>query len=482
MPQRNTITYLLQFLVVMSLFSITASRADLFTCENGNQFQGQFAPDGDSVTLYLNGEAITFESAISASGVRYLSLGGYELWGKGNNYLFTPPGLAMTRCTRKPGTLDADAIQRLTVQPRENKEPIRIWGTESFDDKVIATDCRDDCEEDLGILLECSAPNRPIEIRVPWAAVDKGKEDAPVSVQFEVDGRVFMYQGSTEYSGLIGYLPKLQTPLSSPFFESLARGKKLTVRSAGDPIQISLRGSAAALSEFTASCAALPRAMAANAPSMATPLAATHPDGQQSPVPPYKASNSLSQDQRPVPINPIPYQDPPANTPAAPSAPRQPPIAAGPNAPPTEHPPFQPSEDGLTWQFYEDPQEGTAWLTYGIPETDATTVNLECRKNQPGSVQLTFFATPAGLESGTPTQITLGLPDRSLPSFRGNVDQRGLAIIATGMEANSLYDKFAGAPGDREDILILINGQAAGKVRSFSGTSQGERFQRFCRP
>ena len=110
-----------------------------------------------------------------------------------------------------------------------------------------------------------------------------------------------------------------------------------------------------------------------------------------------------------------------------------------PETTPGDTPASEPPEEALTWQFYADAKEGVAWLVYGIPETDATTVSMACRKQKPGNVELTFYSGPAGLEAGTDAQVILRLPDWSVPTFRGSVDERGLVMTSSGIEAGSLF-------------------------------------------
>ena len=112
-----------------------------------------------------------------------------------------------------------------------------------------------------------------------------------------------------------------------------------------------------------------------------------------------------------------------------------------------------------------DDQRGQAWLTYGIPETDAIVVNMECRKTHSGSVQMNFYAVPAGFLRGTRVQVTLRLPDWSFQSYRGVVDGRGMVVVRGGLEARGLFAQMAGVVQAKGDIFVLINGQPAGTIK-----------------
>ena len=140
--------------VLFVLLAAPSANAEQFSCDDGAQFEGAFTPDRSQLMIELQGSKIILRPARSASGARYTAPGGYELWGKGDKYLYSRPGHKQTKCTGRPS---------------------RIWHTQLSNGRVVTADCKDDCEEDMGVLLECKGAQQLVEISVPWAAMEKGR-------------------------------------------------------------------------------------------------------------------------------------------------------------------------------------------------------------------------------------------------------------------------------------------------------------------
>ena len=157
----------------------------------------------------------------------------------------------------RAGTLRfATAVAFLAVSlaaPLAAEDDERVWSVTSDGEFTAAADCSD-CEEDVGVLLTCQSRGQPAEMTIYWAAVDDGVEGAPAEVVLAVDGRSMRYTGTTEYQGMVGYVPKLAIAPDDPLIERLSAGTTLRVVYAGEESDISLRGSRQALTAFATRC------------------------------------------------------------------------------------------------------------------------------------------------------------------------------------------------------------------------------------
>ncbi|MGL5138986.1 MAG: hypothetical protein ACRC7G_14615, partial [Beijerinckiaceae bacterium] len=127
-------------------------------------------------------------------------------------------------------------------------------------------------------------------------------------------------------------------------------------------------------------------------------------------------------------------------------------------------------EEGATWTY--------AWrgrsviATFGIPETDATSVSISCSPNR--FVGLEFFAAPTK-RAGSQTPLLLRSPERSF-TLRAQANAQGRAST----QLNTLdYDLLA-LLRSADMVLVTANGQQAGRFYGLRASSAGRQFMLNC--
>jgi len=129
----------------------------------------------------------------------------------------------------------------------------RQWGTSSWPDRIVATDCRE-CGDDIGMMLTCKKTDEPISVTVHWAAVENGTDNAELPVKITLDDKVFTYQAKSVLFGQIGYTPVFNLKRNDPLISALQKAKTINISFAGGKTDISLKGSRAALGKFKTGC------------------------------------------------------------------------------------------------------------------------------------------------------------------------------------------------------------------------------------
>ena len=141
------------------------------------------------------------------------------------------------------------------IQPAPRvSRPNRVWSTHNAYSEITVTDCRDDCEEDIGIILACQGPGQPARVDVPWAALDNGQEGQRAPLAIVVDGRRYQYTATLGPYGLVGHVPWFMVAPGDPVIAALQGGSVAQVQFAGSGVNIGLKGSRQALDIFKAHC------------------------------------------------------------------------------------------------------------------------------------------------------------------------------------------------------------------------------------
>ncbi len=141
----------------------------------------------------------------------------------------------------------------LGIVPALSEQDKRVWNVQGKGVNVSVADCNN-CDEDIGLILSCTSLGKSAELTVPWAAVEKGVKDAPIKVEFIIDGKSQVFDGVSELQEIMGYLPKLIISPTDPLIDALGKGERLIVKFSGDTTEISLKGSGPSFAKFKAEC------------------------------------------------------------------------------------------------------------------------------------------------------------------------------------------------------------------------------------
>lgn len=130
----------------------------------------------------------------------------------------------------------------------------RTWAAFGTYAEITVADCRDDCEEDIGIILQCQGDGQPALVDVPWLGVDQGPAGRVAPLRINIDGQVFTYDARLGNNGLVGHVPAFTLYPGDPLIEAMQAGHVLQVQFDGGVANIGLKGSRAALDVFKAHC------------------------------------------------------------------------------------------------------------------------------------------------------------------------------------------------------------------------------------
>lgn len=144
--------------------------------------------------------------------------------------------------------------QTPTQQPTPSQAP-RIWTAYNGGTDVTVTDCRDDCEEDIGMIFLCQGYTQPAILSLPWLGQERGPEGQQVPLDIVVDGQWFSYNATLSGYGLVGHVPSVMIDAFDPLVPALQAGNRAQISTpGGGSATIGLRGSRAALDVFKAQC------------------------------------------------------------------------------------------------------------------------------------------------------------------------------------------------------------------------------------
>ncbi len=149
------------------------------------------------------------------------------------------------------GTAAASPVQQVAARPNN---PRRVWAAHGQGSEITVTDCRDNCEEDIGIIFMCQGEGLPARVDVPWVALENAQEGEQKPLAVVVDGRRFDYMATLGGPGLVGHVPSFTIAPNDPLIDALQGGHVAQVQFDGSGVNIGLRGSRQALDIFKAHC------------------------------------------------------------------------------------------------------------------------------------------------------------------------------------------------------------------------------------
>lgn len=150
---------------------------------------------------------------------------------------------------------DVSIVQNNTQsQPVGGVDTSRTWAAFGTYADITVADCRDDCEEDIGIILQCQGNGQPALVDVPWLGSDQGPAGRGAPLTINIDGQVFTYDARLGNNGLVGHVPAFTLYPGDPLIEAMQAGHVLQVQFDGGVANIGLKGSRAALDVFKAHC------------------------------------------------------------------------------------------------------------------------------------------------------------------------------------------------------------------------------------
>lgn len=139
-------------------------------------------------------------------------------------------------------------------RPEPAPTPDRVWAVHNSYENITATDCSEDCEEDIGIIFMCQGASQPALVSVPWAAIERGQPGSQRDLTIVVDGQASSYVATLGEYGLVGHIPSFTIHPNDPLIGALQAGNRAEIIFEGGTTTIGLRGSRNALDIFKAHC------------------------------------------------------------------------------------------------------------------------------------------------------------------------------------------------------------------------------------
>ena len=139
--------------------------------------------------------------------------------------------------------------------PDSEGEYEALWSTAGENEEIVAIDCSDDCEEDIGIIIACKGSGKPAEVTVNAAASQTGEDGAEAPFTIVIGEDSFTRNARTLEFGMIGFTPKFSMPQDDPILEALQSGQHhASVEFNGEVSDINLEGAREALDSFKTNC------------------------------------------------------------------------------------------------------------------------------------------------------------------------------------------------------------------------------------
>ncbi|CAN1546119.1 hypothetical protein MCEMSEM23_01971 [Rhabdaerophilaceae bacterium] len=129
--------------------------------------------------------------------------------------------------------------------------------------------------------------------------------------------------------------------------------------------------------------------------------------------------------------------------------------------------------DGAVWSISR--MGGSTWIAvYGIPQTDASSIEVRCPAAPNATPSFRFLSAPQERQ-GTRRQLILISAGQALP-IAATADANGFLVAAPGAEAGFLRALMVGA----DWIEVTANGQPAGRFLGLGASAEGTAFMSTC--
>ena len=139
-------------------------------------------------------------------------------------------------------------------QPADKLASNRVWAAHGGNESITVSDCRDDCEEDIGILFQCQGLGQPALVDVPWAASETGPAGAVKPLSIVVGHQAYVFNATLGNYGMVGHVPSFTISPNDPVIEALQAGSTAQIVFEGRSTTLGLKGSRSALDVFKAHC------------------------------------------------------------------------------------------------------------------------------------------------------------------------------------------------------------------------------------
>jgi len=378
----------------------------------------------------------------------------------------------------------AAAMLTLAVGAAPADAQSRTWSATNTENDIVLTDCRD-CGDDIGLIVKCQGPGRPARVFVPWAAVENGEKGGAAEVTIAIDGKTHIRRGTTDYWGMVGYLPRFELGPNDPLVEALQAGQTARISFAGQTTDIGLRGSRIAFRIFKAHCDWTPVSGDAGAVDdifrgqQGTSQPPTWGGGEQSTSqqpgwgkdnqgtsqPPTWGGGEQGTDRQPSWGDPQ-QEDPDREQSSSFGQP-----ARGPA-----------DENGAAWftNKYTNQENGREGLSliFGIPETDAIAFVAQCEAGNPGPfIPVQLLVELGGRPSGVPVEAVFSSGGQTIRHratvFADNSEWAGAQVPLNIADPvwNALQSGQAVTFGLRDERAVTVPTRgAAGVISSFQSS------------
>jgi membrane-bound inhibitor of C-type lysozyme len=297
----------------------------------------------------------------------------------------------------------------------------RTWSVSGSGNQVSIADCSN-CDEDIGMTIQCRGPGQPARVQVMYASVEQGQQGEQVPLTLKIGSREYRYVAATEFAGLIGYFPSFDLFPGDPVLRAMAASNQVRVSYKQADVGISLRGVSSAITTFNQQCgwngSGQQLGQAPQPPAPPPPPAPPSPPqsdnqsgghsaqgggissifgqagqgqvGQGQGV--QQGQNTQGQDRQVLPI----FEVLPAD-----------------------------GADDLSWftnDYVDDNNNRITSLTYGIPETDAVAMTIRCSVDRPQDRVTVDWLTDYGSRSpGSVVPVSVGGFSAESMAYQGRI-------------------------------------------------------------
>jgi membrane-bound inhibitor of C-type lysozyme len=223
-----------------------------YECDSGENVSAYYDEIGDYVMIDYKNNSLTLKSIISGSGAKFgNSSAPWGWWTKGTEgFIYQTGGdePILDRCIEIVQNV-GEYQEALT----DNNIAERKWSVYGQGETVSVADCID-CEEDIGMLIQCQGKDQPALVTLHWLASDNQIKEKTQLLSISVNNRIYERQVKTEYYGMIGYTPQFLLTKDDPLILALQNANKVGFNLDGSKTNIGLSGSKNALNQFKLNC------------------------------------------------------------------------------------------------------------------------------------------------------------------------------------------------------------------------------------
>lgn len=218
-----------------------------YQCDSGASVSTYYDIPKDEMQVRYGGKFLNLKSVVSGSGAKFGNASQpWGWWTKGERgaiYQTTGDEAFIENCQELTTSGDAGRIWT-AYQPHTATE------------KVTIADCAD-CEEDLGMLIQCQGAGTPALVTVyvmPQNTGDMAKSEI-IDMKFDGESKIYTKPAKVVHMGMTGDdVQEFSLPINDPLWQKLASANHIYFAFGDTRASVSLHGSKKAIEIFKSSC------------------------------------------------------------------------------------------------------------------------------------------------------------------------------------------------------------------------------------